>query len=167
MFDTSPTWELLKVLGTIGGLVAPIFLIYDRVFRRRPCAFLQPKDFGLRLVLRNTSDETLIIDEIAVSPLGVDVAMGNDLLSHIQAVWYPKMTTGDIQRTFCVLAPQASRELGLVTSTAFEALPPATPVRIRCEWRATSRPWPFKRHVWVRASVDDIRQLKKVAQANR
>jgi hypothetical protein len=37
--------ELVKFVGGLAGLASSAFLVYDRIFRNRPAAFLFPADY--------------------------------------------------------------------------------------------------------------------------
>ena len=45
--------ELVKFVGGLGGLASSAFLIYDRVFRYRPAAFLIPAEYKTTLRFKN------------------------------------------------------------------------------------------------------------------
>jgi len=51
--------EWLKLVGGLGGIASSGFLIYDRVYRLRPIAYLQPHDSHVHLKIRNTANEAL------------------------------------------------------------------------------------------------------------
>jgi hypothetical protein len=55
--------EAVKFFGGLGGLASSAFLVYDRIFRYRPAAFLIPAAY------KNMAAETIIIDEIVINPL--------------------------------------------------------------------------------------------------
>lgn len=65
--------DLFKVLGTIGGLVSPVFLLFDRLIRNRPFASIQlakvydrlTDRFALRIY--NASDEAILCTSIVAS----------------------------------------------------------------------------------------------------
>jgi hypothetical protein len=56
--------ETVKFVGGLGGLASPAFLVYERMFRNRPAAFLFPAEFKANLRFKNVAAETIIIDEI-------------------------------------------------------------------------------------------------------
>ncbi|HEY8269176.1 MAG TPA: hypothetical protein VIG34_11010 [Xanthobacteraceae bacterium] len=162
--------EVLKIVGGIGGILSSVFLVYDRVVRLRPLVYLHLGDFRVDLRVKNAANEPIIIDEIAVSPPVLGVAMANDLMSTIQAVaarWYPRMAPEKASRTFAVIGPLQERSFGLVLLDEFDKLKDDERIRIRCEWRSTRRPFPFRRSAIVRTTVRDIRLLKEAAIAKK
>src|ERR1700687_4984055 len=83
---------VVKFVGGVGGLASSAFLIYDRVFRDRPAAFLIPANYKTNLRFKNVAAETIIIDEIIITPPMLKVAKANDLITMNEeksAVLYP------------------------------------------------------------------------------
>jgi hypothetical protein len=62
--------ELVKFVSGLGGLATSAFLVYDRIYRYRPSAFLIPADYKTNLRFKNVAAESIIIDEIIVFPSG-------------------------------------------------------------------------------------------------
>src|SRR5947209_7923272 len=94
--------EVVKFVGGLGGLASSAFLVYDRLLRDRPAAFLVPADFHVHLLLRNTASETIVIDEITITPPILVLHRPNDLMTAQQAkaaVWYPSKNDADAMRT--------------------------------------------------------------------
>jgi len=60
--------EWVKLVGGIGGIASSGFLIYDRMWRLCPMAYLQAQKASVYLCVKNVANETLIIDSIDVSP---------------------------------------------------------------------------------------------------
>ena len=90
MLDSSI--ELVKFVGGLGGLPSSAFLVYDRIYRNRPSAFLIPADYKTNLRFRNVAAETVIIDEIIITPPMLTAARANDLVTRNEeraAVMYP------------------------------------------------------------------------------
>lgn len=156
--------EWLKLIGSIGGLASSGFLIYDRLWRLRPTVYLQPYDFHVYLRIKNTADEALIIDRIAISPKVVSIAMNDGqnaaLLSIVEAI-----TRGETgSRSFLVLGPEEERSFRLVSLNVADKLKEDNKIRIRCDWRSTRKPWPFTRSVTVTTSRADFEAFLKAAR---
>jgi hypothetical protein len=156
--------EWFKLLGSIGGIASSGFLIYDRIWRLRPIVYLRPYDFHVYLRIKNTADEALIIDRIAVSPRVLSIAMNDGenaaLLSIVEAI-----TAGEGgSRAFLVLGPQEERSFRLIGLPAFKDLKDNERVRIRCDWRSTRKPWPFTRSVTVTTNRSDFGAFLKAAR---
>lgn len=161
--------EPVKTIGALAGLVSAGFLIYDRALRNRPLAFLIPVEWHAHLTIKNVADETILLDRIKVAPPIISILMGNDTRSVVEAAaekLYPS-TSEKADRIFAVLAPQTERSFGLMFREEFKSADDGTVVTIACDWRNTRKPWPWRRHVDVRTTVGDLRQLQSVAQAHK
>jgi len=116
------------------------------------------------LRIKNTADEALIIDRIAVSPKVISIAMNDGqnaaLLSIVEAI-----TPGEERgRSFLVLGPEEERSFRLVGLNVADKLNENDRIRIRCDWRSTRRPWPFTRSVTVTTSRADFEAFLKAAR---
>jgi hypothetical protein len=160
--------EVFKVVGSASGLISAGFLIYDRVLRWRPLAYLTPYDQQVGLVVKNVADETIVIDEITVKPAIVSLAMANDLRSTVEAAaerMWPSRTPGQPARTYAVLGPRLERVFRFVLRTEFENMPEHTKVVLTTKWHNTPKPFWWPRRVRVNTTIEEIRHLKTVAQA--
>jgi hypothetical protein len=152
--------EWLKLAGSIGGLAASGFLVYDRVYRLRPIVYLQPHENHVHLKIKNTADEALVIDEIDIFPKVLAIVVkehGEDFLSRVDAsvdAMYGDEPEGG---TFSVLRPLEERSFRLVVLKDCDDLKEHERIRIRCNWRTTRRPWPFTRSVSVTTTPKDFR----------
>jgi hypothetical protein len=80
--------EAIKLLGGLSGIASAAFLIYDRFFHDRPLVYLLHEQRFVHLVMSNSSLETIIIENIEITPSGIlRVAWGaKGSLSQNQAV---------------------------------------------------------------------------------
>jgi hypothetical protein len=127
--------ELVKFVGGLSGLASAAFLIYDRMFRFRPLAFLIPVEHKTNIRFSNVAPETVIIDQITITPPIVKVVKANDLMTENDdraAVWYPTKDEKP-EFTFVVIKPMDKRTFALHRSAEFES------------WRNTRKSLPFPR----------------------
>lgn len=161
----------LKFLGILGGLSSPAFLIYDRVYRYRPIMFLFPAEFKANLRIKNLAPETIIIDEIVIDPPVLKVAQANDLftVSEDQAAsMYPTMKgprTPD--GAYIIIKPEGERTFALHFLSDLDSLDGANRIAIRCRWSNTRKPYPFRRYVKIRPTVEMVRNVKEASFARK
>jgi hypothetical protein len=156
--------EVFKVVGAAAGLVSSAYFLYDRIVRIRPDAFLSSGEYPgqLRVTVRNVSNETIILDEIGVSPNIIGVAKGDTTDAFVEAF----MRRGDNVREssreiFIVLKPLEELQLKLIPFDKFTQSAADQKVVARFSWRTTRFRLPFKRNVKIRSSVADIRAMKE------
>jgi hypothetical protein len=63
--------EAIKLLGGLSGIASAAFLIYDRFFHDRPLVYLLHEQRFVHLVMSNSSLETIIIENIEITPPGI------------------------------------------------------------------------------------------------
>jgi hypothetical protein len=125
--------EAFKVIGSAAGIITGAFLLYDRIVRNRPTVYLRPGKYRAEVAVTNIASETILIEDVRVSPQLLQAAPGNDLRSTITAAAasvYPNLA-GD-NRVFVVVDPLATRSLDLVILDDFEKAQDRDRVRIRC-----------------------------------
>jgi hypothetical protein len=66
--------EFVKFFGELGGFASTAFIVYDRIYRYMPTAFLIPLDYKTSLRIKNIAPGTIVTDEIIVVPQIVRVA---------------------------------------------------------------------------------------------
>ena len=154
--------EGVKLIGGIGGLLSAAFLLYDRIFRWRPLVYLHPEDFQVKLRIVNVARETIIIDKIKTPPM-IAVIWDSDLRA-AAAVIEPSVREEVNESRPLVIGPSEERSVGLMPG--FNAVSPAPEARlsIRCDWRNTRRPLPFRRSVHVRTNRRDFETLRNAGQ---
>jgi hypothetical protein len=158
----------INLLGVLGGIGSSAFLICDRFLRGRPLAFLVPEGYLACLCLRNLSNETLIVDEITVSPPILSPSNASDLQSAQRDKgdsWYPK--DGQPKTVFIILKPGDTRTFALKRSAEFEESDVGRKLGIRCRWRDTRVSLPVHRYVRVNTNVGDVRNLREASLANK
>lgn len=165
--------ETIKIVGSISGLLTGGFLLYDRLIRSRPIAYLGVSDFKADLRFKNITHESVIIDEIKITPDYLRPARANDLITtneERQKVLYPTMAGKDDPRfvgEFIMLKPQEERRFPLHRLGAFELAKDDERVVIRCRWENTRRPWFTKRFVIVRTTVGRLKRLVDAAATGK
>ena len=165
--------ELVKCITFIGslvGLAAGIFLVYDRLFRDQPVIFLVAHEYKAALRIKNVSEETIIIEDIEITPPIVSLHNANDERTKsedMQAVWYPKENDEEAVRVFIILGAQVERTFDLKRSAEFENSDDDRLISIRCKWRNTRRPLPIYRSRWLKVSAKDIRALRQASLAGK
>jgi hypothetical protein len=155
--------EVFKVVGAAGGLISAGFLLYDRLVRIRPDAFLSRGEYPghLDITVRNVSNESIILDEIGVSPNLLGVAEGDGVRAIVEAIHRRGDDVIESSRDmFIVLKPLEEVQLKVVTFDKFERASAGQKVVIRLSWRTTRFRMPFKRNVKIRTSAADIRAMK-------
>ena len=161
--------EAFKVIGAAGGLISAGFLVYDRLVRGRPEAFLSNGEYPgqLMVTVRNVSTESIIVDEIAVAPNIIGIAEGNS--AHAVAEIIQDRSDKEkrsSRKVFLVLKPLEALELHLITFGKFENALGTQKVTAQFSWRTTRLRFPFKRGIKVNTSVADIRAMKQGAKRN-
>jgi hypothetical protein len=163
--------ELVKFVGGLGGLASSAFLVYDRIFRYRPAAFLIPVEYKTSLRFKNVAEETIIIDEIIIAPPMLTVARANDLVTKNEeraAVMYPKMEEHKrLEGIYIVIKPTEERTFALHRFADFENADGKTTIAIRCRWRNTRTPFPIPRYVRVKTTVQEVRNLREASLAGK
>jgi hypothetical protein len=166
--------EIIKFVGSVAGLFTAGFLIYDRLIRSRPIAYLGVSEYKVDLRLKNVTPETIIVEEITITPPDhLRAARANDLITaneDRQKVFYPDSAGKNDPRfvgEFVMLKPQEERKFSLHRFAAFELAKDDEKVVIRCRWENTRRPWFTKRHVTVRTTVGKVKKLVDAAAAGK
>jgi hypothetical protein len=159
--------EAFKVVGAAGGLISAGFLLYDRLMRIRPDAFLSSGEYPgqLMVTVRNVSNEPIILDEIAVAPNIFGIAHGDGVRAMTDIIHH----RGDSERessrkVFIVLKPLQELELGLITFDKFEQASADQKLVAQFSWRTTRFRMPFKRSIKINTSVADIRAMKEAKE---
>jgi hypothetical protein len=162
--------EVVKFVGGLSGLASIAFIVYDRVIRSRPSAFLVPADYKTNLRFSNVAAETIIVDEIKVDPPIIKVANANDLVTGSAeklATMYPRKRQGETERIFILIKSMEERTFPLHRFVEFESATGSTPISIRCRWKNTRRPFPFNRYVTVRTTVREVADIREASLANK
>jgi hypothetical protein len=166
-------FDAVKSVGSPVGLASGGFLIYDRLIRSRPIAYLGTSDYKVDIRLKNIANETIIIDQIKITPDYLQAARANDLITHNeerQKAFYPTMAGKDDPRfegEFVLLKPLEERKFPLHRFGHFEKAPANEKVVIRCRWENTRRRWFMARYVTVRTTADKVRNLVEVAATGK
>ncbi|MBR0789886.1 hypothetical protein JQ631_12445 [Bradyrhizobium manausense] len=166
--------EIIKFVGGVAGLCTAGFLIYDRLVRSRPITYLGVSDYKADLRLRNVTKETVIIDEISITPKDfLRAARANDLITkneERQKAFYPTTAGKDDARflgEFVILKPDEERRFSLHRFASFEHAKDDEKLVIRCRWENTRTPWFTKRYVKVRTTVGRVKKLVDAAAAGK
>ena len=162
--------ELFKLVGSFGGFASAIFLIYDRVVRLRPSIFLGPKDYKTNLHIKNIADETIIIDEVKIDPPFLIVHGGNDLVTEGEekaAILYPSQPRRMPDRVLIVVKASSERSFALHRLADFENAGAKSTIKIRCRWRNTRGSFPWARYVWLKTTVEDVRNITEASVTHK
>ena len=154
----------------MGGLAAPLFLVYDRLYRNAPVAFLVPEESRTKLRIANVAQETIIVDEITVEPPILQIVRANDqwTVSEDQAAtMYPSMPTNRPSGIYIVIKPLKERTIALSWYGEFDTLDENTEITIRCRWRNTRKPLPIMRKLRVKTTIKEVKSLRDVALAGK
>jgi hypothetical protein len=164
----------IKTFGSFVGLSTGGFLIYDRLIRSRPVVYLGVSDYKTDLRFKNVTHETIIIDEIKITPPGyLRAARANDLITPNEdraQSFYPTTAGKDDPRfegNFVMLKPQHERKFALHRFGAFEQARADEKVVIRCRWENTRRRWFTNRYVKVHTTVGKVKKLIDAAAAGK
>jgi hypothetical protein len=160
--------EVFKVVGAAGGLISAGFLLYDRLVRIRPEAFLSGGEYPgqLDITVRNVSNESIILDQIGASPNIFGIAQGDGVHAIAEAIHRRgDDVTESSRKVFIVLKPLEELQLKLITFDRFNQASPDQKVVARISWRTTRVRMPFKRNVRINTSVADIRAMKNPGSA--
>jgi hypothetical protein len=159
--------EVFKVVGAAGGLISACFLLYDRLMRIRPEAFLSKGEYPghLNITVRNVSNESIILDEIGVSPNILGAAEGDGVHAIVEAIHRRGDDVAESSRdVFIVLKPLEELRLKVVTFDKFIQAAAGQKVVVRLSWRTTRDRMPFKRNIKIRTSVADIQAMTDGSQ---
>ncbi len=162
--------ELVKFVGGLGGLASATFLVYDRIYRYRPSAFLIPVDYKTSIRFKNVAAETIIIDQVVITPPMLLLARANDLVTVNQeraAVFYSSEDNKLPEDIFVVIKPMKERTFALHRFADFENADGSTVIAIRCRWRNTRKPFPIGRYVRVKTTVKEVRDLREASLAGK
>ena len=159
--------EGTKFIGGIGGIASAVFLIYDRYVSGRPLAYLNPEGSHAELVLKNVTEESIVIDEISVTPRVLQVSMADDLRSTIKAVVAGEKGVSGDSKTYFVISAEGERRLPLVFLSQFKESPKNKKITITCGYRNTRRPLPFSRFVKVKTTIEDLEAINCFRAANQ
>lgn len=162
--------ETVKFVGGLGGLASAAFLIYDRLFKGAPAAFLVPKDYKTCVRFVNASNETLLIDEVTVEPPIMHLVKANDLATvneERQATFYGTPDDERLTGIFIVLKADQERTFPLHRFADFENSDRKRRVVIRCRWRNTRKPFPLNRYVKVETTVGDVEKMREASLAGK
>lgn len=126
-------FETIKTLGSLVALATGAFLIYDRLLKDRPIAFLRVRSGRLELHVKNVADGDLLIEAIEVTPDSMRVAFGSDLEDTIRAAAAQGFMT----------TIHANREASfpLVTTRAWDSIKADQDVRFSIRWSFTRSRW--------------------------
>jgi hypothetical protein len=161
--------EGIKLVGSVIGLASGVFLVYDRLFRNYPIIYLAVSDYWPALCLKNVTSETIVIDEIKITPDLLHARGSNDRKSRSQekAEFFHPLPERDLS-TLVVLKPSEERRFVLAhTKEEFGKLSNETVVRISCRWKNTRFPVPWPRHVKLWTKVKLMRDLHDAALAGK
>jgi hypothetical protein len=165
-FET--TVEVIKNVGSIGGLASSIFLVYDRFMRGRPHAFIRAHGYGAELFICNTANESIIVDDVQTTPHVIGIAKTTGLHSTIEAAAkYVMPDAVEAERIFVMLAPREERGLPIIGLVPFKEASDELPVKIEGRWRNTRKPLPIYRYFTVRTTVGDLRAIRAIALMKR
>jgi hypothetical protein len=156
--------EAFKVVGAAGGLISAGFLLYDRLVRIRPQAFLTKGEYPgqLMITVRNVSNESIIMDEFAVAPNIFGIAHGDSTRAIAEVVIRRGHEAKQSSRkVFIVLEPLEELQLNLITFDKFEQASGDQAIVMLIAWRTTRFRMPFKRNIKIRTSAADIRAMKE------
>jgi hypothetical protein len=161
------TLEIYKVVGASGGLISAGFLLYDRLVKIRPEAFLSHGEYPTHvdITVRNVSNESIILDEIGVSPNILGIAKGDSVHAISAASERRNEDVAESAReVFIILKPLEELPLKIVTFDKFNQAMSEQKVVARFSWRTTRFRVPFKRNIKLRTSVGDIRAMKGIKE---
>lgn len=161
--------ETVKFVGGLGGLASSAFLIYDRLLRDQPLAFLAPIEYKTGISFLNTTRETIIINRVAVSPPMLELARADDSKTVNQEraeTWYGRKSD-ELERIFILLKPGEQRTFALHRFPDFENAPDAQSISIRCGWKHTRSIFRFPRNVGLRTTAKELRDIRDAALANK
>lgn len=163
--------KALTFVGSLSGLASVGFLAYDRLIRFRPSVFLIPKDYKTHLRINNVANETIIIDDVTITPPRLlQVVRANDLITaseEKQVAFYGGAGRKLPEGVYLVIKPLDQRTASLHRLEGFESADGAKTVEIRCRWRNTRQSVMWSRYVRVKTTVKDIRDLTEAAMTKR
>jgi hypothetical protein len=162
--------KALTFVGSLSGLASVGFLVYDRLIRFRPSVFLIPKDFSAQIRISNVANETIIVDEITITPAFLQLVRANDLITsneEKQVTFYGKAARKLPDGAFLVIKPLDQRTVPLHRLAEFESADETKLVKIRCRWRNTRQSVWWPRYVRVKTTAKDIRDLIESTMTNK
>jgi len=161
--------DAAKTIGSVGGLVSVSLLIYDRVIRSRPVAFVSVKNYQAHITIQNSVVETVIIDNIKVSPPMLEVRGADDKKS-AQTEKAEILYTSREARSrgiFIVLKGNEQRSFLLSRFADFENANADQKIHIRLQWHSTQKVFLIPRYISLTARVGDLKALRDAALVNK
>lgn len=157
--------EGVKLVGSIVGLLTGLFVVWDRLIRSRPFAYLDPrKPTGYQgggedifLIITNPADHTIFVD-IFESEAGVHFLEGRSRKEIDAAI---RRMEGQPLRL--VVPARSAREIEMSSPSISSRN--TGPITINLEWRpAHSIRWDclrtFRRPIMLRTSFEDLRRMR-------
>jgi hypothetical protein len=150
--------QAFQLVGAVLGTASAAFIVYDRLVRGRPTFALHARprspssrDNYLYLRIVNVLDEDLVFENFRIVPPILGLSEDHSVRSIVDAQMQEVRTL--------VLPPRGSVTYPLIILGAATGRD-SEPVLISVEWRATRRPWPWKRTVCISTTVGELKLLQ-------
>jgi hypothetical protein len=155
--------DIVLKVGSLAGLAATGFLIYDRWIRDRPICYLCLRDGQVGLRIQSSVNETIIVNRIEMRPADDILGMSrtDDRQSESEAKVDIRYSTNPTRPVFLVIPAGGDRFLPLSPFGRFEHEKNETKIRIRIFWKTTRR-FPFiPQWATVKTTVREVRHLRE------
>ena len=126
---------------------------------------MKPFDFHVAVTVKNVAEEPIPIDAIEVEPPILTLSRTNDMIGAAEAAANRLYPAQESKNLFVLLHAKEERNFRMVLINGLERQVDEPAVKVRLEWRNTRRPLPFKRSVYVRTTVGEIKRIKSIALA--
>jgi hypothetical protein len=133
-------FDALKTIGSITGLLAFGFTVYDRLVAHRPRVTWCKVDETIGVSIENLARENILIEDVLVHPEGCSVAFSGDLRDTIEAAAraIKPEDDGTEQITF-LLSTGAAKVLHVVCRDGMSD--PPEHLRVTVVWRLCRSRW--------------------------
>jgi hypothetical protein len=152
-------YEIVKAVGSVSGILAGIFLLWDRCIKHFPVAIIvaRPLTEGSAhivpfIYLRNVSDRPLLVSWKDGDRNGLRIAKDQTAEGVVQTLFDGETTIA--------LGPQAEAYLPLFWPREKEAIEPENMMEMKIKWRfAQPRIWRVDRSIPVAIRKRDLKNL--------
>jgi hypothetical protein len=147
-------------------LIQPIWRggksLYDRVVGKAPHLNFELHEGGVKLIVRNGRQETIIVESVRTDPSVLGFSTGHSVREIAGAVIAQRNLPSD--EAIAVIPPGASYPLTVITFDPFEKSPPKQPIKVTAHWHSSTH-GPFsERTTTLKTSIRDIRVMKRLAE---
>jgi hypothetical protein len=147
-------------------LIRPIWSggksLYDRVVGKAPHLNFELDEGGVKLIVHNARQETIIVESVRTDPSVLGFSTGHSVREIAAAVTAQRNPPND--EALAVIPPGERCPLTVITFDPFEKSPPKQAIKVITHWHSSTH-GPFsERTTTLKTSIRDIRVMKRLAE---